>query len=131
MKLTMWLDVIPPDAQKVHYSLHGIGTLWVRDVDTICVPTLDDQVTLWPEDGHPGPMWGVKRRYMGHDGVWHAELHRMLLDPPEAVVDQMFQKHRTTWQERTSSTWYTDRDGDPVPELERGGWRRYLSEEMR
>lgn len=113
----MWLSLIPPTAAD---PLWSDGRLWTRDVETGCVPTIEDQVTLWPdEDGHNGPMWGIKRRYMGHDGIWHVELYRMQLDPSEEVQERLLRARGHT------STWYTDRDGDPVPELERGGWQRY------
>jgi hypothetical protein len=122
MKLIMWLNVVPPDARD---PLWSDGTLWTREVDTGCVPLVDDEVALWPdhEDGADGPLWRVKRRYMGYYGVWHVELLKMLLDPSDATVEELGRDARATG-ERMAAVWHTEDGGDPVPELERGRWMR-------
>lgn len=122
MKVILWLNVVPNTA---HDQLWSPGTLWVREVETGFVPDVDDSVTLWPDEaGDNDTTWNVKRRYMGWDGMWHVELCKMLLDPSDKVMKEL-QRDRTATRESIAAVWWTENGGDPAPDLERGGWRRY------
>lgn len=88
-------------------------------------PDRGDQITLWPggdegaSDQWEGPNWYVKRRSWGADGSIGLELTTMIIDP-----DEMTQAAFSI-REFYNGFWWTDRDGDPLPGLIRGGWARY------
>ena len=131
MKFIMWLNVI--NGSDVSKGFFGPSRLFYKPIESIQIPEPGvDDVILYPgedDDGTQteGPMWQVKSRYMGHQGKWHIELSQMVLDPNEHWQNSMRSRIAASRKVVTDKSWYTDRDGDPYPDLIRGGWREYNS----
>ncbi len=116
-RVSLWLDV--HHGQQFGPS----GGLWTREWSISHAPDRGDTICLWPgEDGDPfeGPTWHVKRRTWGSDGSIICELSTMIIDP-----DDMTQQGMRGPGDYYNASWWTDRDGDPIPELARGGWVLY------
>jgi hypothetical protein len=79
------------------------------------------------EDGKEwtGPIWQVKRRYMGAEGKWYIELAKMILNPSQIWQDTLRARLSSGRWVITESFWYTESDGDPIPKLLEGGWTKY------
>lgn len=123
LEITLWLQVVPPGPHQLTTSR---GDLWTKKITTAFLPdTTHDDIYLWPDpegDAASGPAWSAYRRYMDANGDWHVNLSRMVLDPDEPTRQQVLSfvlNPPTLWR-----PWYTGA-GDPGPNLERGGWRRY------
>lgn len=126
MKLTMYLQVI--DGSQGSFSSNG--DLYTKTVETGFVPKPGtDEVALWEteEDGQKwdGPIWHIKRRYMGAEGQWSIELAKMIVNPNQVWQDYFKARLAQGRQFITESSWYTQSDGDPAPLLLEGGWTKF------
>lgn len=126
MKLEMFLQVI--DGSKGNFTTNG--DLYTKTVETGFVPLPGtDEVALWKtiEDGKEwdGPIWHVKRRYMGAEGQWSIELAKMILNPNQMWQDSFKARLASGRQIITETSWYTQFDDDPIPKLLEGGWVKY------
>lgn len=126
MKLTQWLVIV--DGTKADFGSNG--KLYYREIETGFIPEPGvDDIVLWnsidDDDGSEwdGPMWHIKRRYMDNNGGWHIELTKMVIDPDDYWMNRM--KNRTAISPIIYETsWWANIDGDPIPNLERAGWRK-------
>lgn len=120
--LTMYLSVVKSGQRSM-----SNGTLYIKKVQTIHVPSIQDEVYLWwdSEENEEGPLWYVKKRWMGHDGSWSIELAKMVINPCEQ--DQNYMKNSIRSGKINEWAWYTNTDGpDPEDLLVRlGGWKKY------
>lgn len=132
MKFLMWLNVI--DGADETKGLFGPNKLFYKHIESSFLPQPGvDEVILYPDEDDDdgtqteGPMWHVKRRYMGHRGLWHVELAKMILNPNEHWQN-MVKSRLGVGRIVLERFWYTDRDGISVcSDLIRGGWREYNS----
>lgn len=131
MNFIMWLSVI--DGSDENRGLFGPNKLFYKPQKSFFIPTPEvDDVILWSgedDDGTQteGPLWSVKRRYMGHGGLWHIELSKMVLNPNEFWVNAIRNRLASGKAIIHERSWYPESDGDPYPNLIRGGWREYNS----
>jgi hypothetical protein len=92
---------------------------------------MGDDVTLWPTedkdeyDAAGGPAWPVREVFWDSDGIMHATLALMILDPSAEVRAEFYSKmSRCTDQEDffSKKLWWTDDGSDFTMNMRKGGW---------
>lgn len=124
MKITMWLPI--KNGQEGAYS-HD--ELWVKEVETGFLPNpgYEDKVSLWAseDDGGDGPHWHIRSRWMQSNGSWHVQLTTMVLNQDEYWNTVIRNRLSTGGPYNREAHWDTNVNGDPRPDLRRGGWITY------
>jgi hypothetical protein len=112
----LWLSVYE------HTAPMGASELWVKDLVVDFAPAEGDTLYLWSNGEFPDVCadWTVRRRYWDAAGLLHLELTYLVKDPTDDM--QRVIAHGST---HYAASWWVDNDGQPEPELRRGGWVPY------
>lgn len=121
-RLTLYLPLV--DGTDPRWA--GIvSELWVRTLTTAAPPLITDEVELYPgEEGDTGVLWPVRRRWLGFDGGWAAELTYLVIDPTDAAHKRIreYTLSELGPEGPRYQSWSLDSDGDLRPQLEAAGW---------